>query len=266
MYLLHLVTDTKKFIRRLKILDYIIIIALLLFGIIIYKFLNPEEKWIDLVILDTNVPIYQLAALHKGDIEKGPTGEKMAEITDLEIYDTPNTPISNKDIFISLKILAKINPRSREYEYKNKIIKIGSPSEFKFNSGLANGVIVDMEGAKPRIAETKVLTLILYGQWIWFADSIKVGSGEIDEKGKKIVEVISKEVKPAEITVDTSTGEKLLKTDPQKVDITLKVNIQAQKINNEFIFRKNKKLLVGEQFSFNASDTTVKDALIEDIQ
>lgn len=253
--------NTLKFLKKLTIVDYLIIIIVLLGVIILYKFFNPEQKWIDAVVLDNNIPIFQANSLKVGDIEKDPNGNKIASIEKLETFDTPNTQASNKDVFITLKLLVRVNPRSKEYEYKNKIIKVGAPIELRFNSGLVNGNISELENISRNMV-IKTLTLKLYEQWPWFGDSIKVGSGEKDQNGEFLVQVLDKEVTPAQIVVNDASGNPLLKTDPQKVDITLKVKVQANLINNQIIFGRDKRIIVGELFSFNSGDTRIKDTNI----
>ncbi len=256
-----------NFVKKLRPLDYLIIIVVILAGVILFKFFNPQEQWTDISVLTQNVTIYQANSLQKGDIEKSPTGEKIAQLLDIDIFDTPDNPISNKDLFIRAKILAKVNNRSGDLEYKNKIIKIGSPIELRFNSGIIQGKILEMKNIGSQAAtQTKIITAKLYDQWPWFAESLKAGDGEVNQNGEKIVELLEKEVKPAEITVTTAGGETLLRTDPRKTDLTLKVKMQVRAFENEWIFQKNKRLIAGETVSFNIGQTKVKNALIANIE
>lgn len=256
------------FLRRLRFVDYLIILAIVLAGIILFKFFNPEEKWIDAAVSATNVSFSQANVLHVGDFEKNPSGEKIAEITDLQVYDTEQSPAANKDVFIKVKLLVKVNPRSGELEYKNKIIKVGTSLEFRFNSGYIGAKLVDIEGIVDMVKKKteKTLTIKIYEQWPWFAESIKIGEGERGEGGQRIIEVLSKEVKPAEITVTTSGGETLKRTNPSKVDVTLKVKLQVTEFKNEIIFQEDERVLIGELISFNVGKTRVKDAFIVNIE
>lgn len=255
------------FIKKLKFLDYVIIVSLLLGAIILYKFLNPPEKWTEVVVLTQNIPIFRAYSLKVGDIEKNPSGKKTAEITTLEVYDTPTTPTSNKDVFLTINLLTQVNPRSGELEYKNKIIKVGLPVELNFNVGKVNGIISSLGDSRQKeTTVTKILTLKLYDEWPWFAEGLKVGEGEVDENGQKIAEIIGKESHPAEMTVVTENGDTLLRTNPRKVDITLKVKVKAKKIKDEFLFRKDTRLLVGESFAFNAGNSRIRGALVEKLE
>ena len=256
-----------RFVRKLRFLDYLIILIAILAIVLLYKFFNPEEKWTKVVVLSQNVPSFQANALKIGDTETDPSGKKIAEIADINIFDIPSTPVSDKYVFLTINILTKVNSRSKELEYKNRIIKIGSKLEFSFNQGKIDGIISDLgEEIQKEVSETKVLTLKLYDEWPWFADSLKIGEGETDETGKKIIEIIDKEVQPAEMTVVTQNGETLLRTNPRKVDITLKVKVKIRKVKNELIFRKNTTILIGKYFSFTIGNTRVKDAPIINIE
>lgn len=256
-----------KFIKRLRLIDYLIVVIVILAGVILFKFFNPREQWTDISVLAQNVTIFQANSLQKGDIEKSPTGEEIAQLVNVDIFDTPDTPASNKDLFIRAKILAKVNERSGDLEYKNKIIKIGSPIELRFSSGIINGRVMEMGDVGSQVeTESKTVTVNIYNEWPWLADSLKEGDSEVDQNGEKIVEVMEKEAKPAEITVTTDSGETLLRTDPRKVDITLKVKMQVRAFGDELIFEKDKRLAVGETISFNIGNVKVKDAVIANIE
>lgn len=212
-----------------------------------------------------NIPLFQAQSVKVGDIEKDSSGKKIAEIVNLQVYDTPQSVVTKKDIYVKLRLLVKINSRSGELEYKNKIIKVGSPVEFRFNSGLIAGKIAELGGKEEKI-EIKTITIKLYDQWPWFADSIEVGAGETDEKGEKIIKVLSKEVKPAEITVTTQNGQTVITTDLRKVDVTLTAKIQLANIKNQYVFRQDQRIIIGELISFNAGSTRIKDGYIVDIK
>lgn len=256
-----------RFIRRLKTLDYLIIIALILSMIVTYQFFNPQEQLIDVEIMDDNIPIYLAYALKKGDTEKNPTGKTIAELKSITIYDITNTPSANKNLKIEAKILVRLNQRNSDFEYKNKIVKIGTPIELKLDSGLISGTISNINSLQiSQTREPAIVTLKMYEQWPWFAENINVGAQNIDENGQKLIEVLEKDVRAAEVTVDTASGERVLRIDPQKVDITLKVRMFVQKFGKELVFKKDRRIVIGEQVSFNIDKTLVLDAHITKIE
>lgn len=259
--------EMMRVLRKLKLLDYLIVLVLLLFGVLLFKFFNPQEKWVTIAVAANDIPFYQVNSLQAGDIEKSSSGEEIAEIVSVQTYDTSKTLAASKDVFLWIKLFAKVNPRNGELEYKNKIIKIGSPIEFRFNTGFITGKVAEFEGSRSVTKKgQREIIIILYDQWPWLAESIKVGEGEKSEKGEQMLEILSKEAKPAEITVTTAGGETLKRIDPRKVDITLKVKVLVQAFENQLIFRQDEIIAVGEFISFNAGKTRVKDALIESIE
>lgn len=259
-----------SFFRKLRPLDYLIILVVILSALILFKFFNRQEKWINVLVSSTNVPIYQANALHVGDIEKDSSGKEIARITAVQSSDAPlvlSSNTTNKNVFINTLILIGINPRSGEPEYKNKVIKIGSPIEFLFSSGYLKGIVASQGTLKSGQKETKLMTLKIYGQWPWFADSILIGEGEKDEKGGKIIEVASKNSEPAQIMTTDSSGIPHLQADPLRVDLTLKIKVLVTKLSDgTLVFRSATRLLIGDKFSFNAGETRIEDANIIDIQ
>lgn len=263
-----------RFTKRLRFLDYLIILAILLAGVVLFKFFNPQEQWIEVEVSARNIPYFQANAFDIGDLEKDSSGKKIAEIVDVQTYQVYDTyqigsrdiPNTNRDIFVRARILVKVNPRSGEFEYKNKIVKVGSPIELRFTKGLLSGRLTEFGDSGKEEIKSKLITFVLYDHWPWFADSIKIGEGEPGRNGQKSIEVVSKEVKPAEITVTTAGGETRRQIDPRKVDIRLKVKMEVQLVRGEIIFREVKQILVGETLSFNAGKTRIQDAYIEKIE
>ncbi len=254
---------------RLKLLDYLIIIAILLFGLILFKFLYPNEQWINVAVNSNNNPFFVANSLKVGDFEKTSSGKKIAEVTKVQIFrsfQTADSKIAQKDIFLNAKILVKINSRSGEFEYKNKIIKVGTPIDFSFNSGQMTGKIVTLGGQKQEGRTDVILTLKMYSEWPWFADDLKIGDGETDGTGQRVLELISKDVAPAQMTTVGSGGETHLTTDPRKVDIIIRAKIKVQKIGEDLIFKGDQRIVKGDLFSSNAGNTLIKDALIESIE
>lgn len=252
------------FLKKLTVVDYLILFALLLLLITSYKFFNPKGKWINITVTNDGLPYYLAYSLKKGDFERDPSGKKIAEIQNITIYDMEG--IARK-IYINAKVLVTINSKSGELEYKNKIINLNSPIELAFSSGTIRGQIVEFENlATEQALETKILTLKLYNQWPWFAEKIKPGTGESDNKQNKIIEIISKEIKPAEITTTTDTGETRLTTDPRKVDIILKIKTKVKKIQGQFLIRERDRIHIGQQISFNAEGVRIEEAFITDIE
>ncbi|MBI3289817.1 hypothetical protein HYZ78_00290 [Candidatus Microgenomates bacterium] len=259
-----------RFLKKLKFLDFLIITAVLLAGVILFRFFNPQQQWVDASVYATNIPLFQASALSVGDVEKDPSGNLTAEIIRIRVYDTPQSLVANKDVLVSVKLLARVNPRSGDFEYKNKVLKIGTAVDMRFDTGFIAGKVASIgEKIRPGKMEERIVTIVLYEQWPWVADSIKVGDEEKRERGQdgeNILEVVAKEVKPAEVLVVTSGGRAFKSIDPRKVDITLKIKLLVRKYGDELVFRNDERVAVGELISFTAGKTRIKDALVKSIE
>lgn len=254
----------EHFLKKLKFLDYILIIIFIVGIFLLYQFFNPEKKWIYIGLASNNIPYFQANSFRIDDIEKDSLGKEIGKILSVQIFDTPESLVSNKDVYSKIKLLVSVNPRSKEFEYKNKIVKVGALQEFRFGPTYIQGRIAELkEQDFPVTLETKTVTVKLYDQWPWLAENITESHGSI-EKG--IVELISKEVEPAKLTIITSQGEEVLGTNPQKINVTLKVKMKVRRVRNELILHQNERLIVGEVIPFNLGHTRIKDAYIVKIE
>lgn len=262
-------------IKQLKLLDYLLILGLLLAAIFLYKYFNPQQKWIEVTVFDQNVFPYQASAQSVGDFEKNSSGKKIAEITEIKITDIDltssiedsqiPTSFANKNIFLKTKILVNVNPRNGEYEFKNKVIKISSPIEFYFNSTFIKGTITEMEGiSQGKKEETKIVTLRLYGQYPWLAESIKVSKNEKSDRVP--LEIVEKKVEPAESTTTNANGQMVKSKNPRLVDITLKTKMRLEEISGNFYYQKTTPIIVGRQFYLRVGDAMFPETYITRIE
>lgn len=252
--------------KKLTIVDVVLIGIVLLGAVFIYRFFNSEEQWINAVVLQSNTPLFLSNSYKIGDTEKDSNGTVIAQIINIESQSTALTQSINKDFFFSVKLKVKINPRTRDYEYKNKIIKVASPIDIKSNSGLITGTIISLDQSSVFNKENKTVTLKIYDVYPWYAEAIKVGAFEQDDTLNKIVEVVSKEVSDSEIMTTTSLGSPVKTTNPLKKDILLTIKISVQKFGNDYIFRKDRRVSIGEKIIFSAGDVRITDAFITAIK
>lgn len=238
-----------RFMKTLKLLDYLIIIIILLAVILFYKFIRQEKKWINLTVL-SYATVFQANSLKVGDYEVDSSGKKIAIIDNFEVVDTPpfqENPLFDKTLVIDMSVLADSKPKTDQIQYKNEPLAVGSQVLFNLNSARLLTFVLEIEGnIANKKTETKTLTANIYNQWPWFADSIKVGGKVMDSAGQEVAEVILKDVTPAKVTNVTSGGESVASTDPLKVDILLKIKAKVRKIGNSYIFRDYNNISIGK--------------------
>ncbi len=251
-----------KFVRLLKIfkpLDYLIIAITILTALIFFNYAHQEKKWVNVTAFAYS-NVFLASSLKPNDYEANSSGKRIAVVRSFESIDTPplnNNQFANKILILNIKMLVDTSRRSDQLEFKNQPLAVGSQIEFNFNSTTLEAYISDIEGkSTPKTTETKTLTIISYNQWPWLSEAIEIGDFQKDINGKKIIEVISKEVTPSQIT-NISSGEMLDTAGSNKVDITLKLKTQLQKVNDRYIFQSYNNIFIGKQISFTLGNTQV---------
>lgn len=256
-------------LKKLRFVDYLIIIILLLALVLFYKFVHHEQKIINVSAI-SYANVSQTNAIHIGDYETDSSGKKIAVVKSFEVVDNtppPGAPFANKILILNLDLLVDISSKTNQVQYKNQALGAGSQIEFKLNSADINfAYISDIEGSSKKDLIQKIITVQIYNKRPWLADSINVGDSQIGIGGKKVLEVISKEVEPAQITNTTSNGESVATTDPLRVDITLKLKVLLQKVNNDYIFKGFYNVFIGKPLSISVGKTTIDDAIVTNIE
>lgn len=231
----------------------------------IWRFIFPKEMWVEAFILDDKVSYFRSNSMKVGDIEKNPSGKKIAEVIGVEFYSLPQSTQDN--LYLKTRLLVQVSSKNGDYQFKSKIIKTGTGVQLLLNSASVDGTVLDLgTSIKPRNLEFKTLTLALYSERPWFADSIKVGLGDDNGGGQKLLEVISKSTEPAKMTVTLQNGSTLVAVDPQNVDIILKVRVAVEEIGSRIVFRNNDDLGIGTKISFRVGNVFVDSAFITNIE
>lgn len=256
-------------LSKLKLLDWIIIITLILAAAVFYKFLHHDQKVIHVTAISYST-IFQTNTLRPGDFEVDSSGKKIAEVKNFESSDIPsipNTPLLNKLTVMNIDLLVDSNSRSDVLEYKNQPLTVGSQIDFSFNSVTFKTYITEVEGNSiKKTPEMKTLDVIIYNQWPWFADAINKGDFVKDATGKKTIVVLAKEVNPTQVVNTTATGEVMELIGSSKVDISLKLRVRLEDVNGSYIFRGYSNILVGKPISFSLGKTQINNALITNIE
>ncbi len=258
-----------RFIKKLKFVDYLIIVIVLLAAVLFYKFIHHEQKWINTTAI-SYATVFQANSLRTGDYEVDSSGKKIAVINNFEIVDTPalvGNPFLNKILVLNVAMLVDTSTKSDQIQYKNQPLAVGTQIDFNFSSTSLQTYISDMTGdTAPSKYLTKNLTVIIYNQWPWFADAINVGDSQTGADGKKTIEVISKEVNPTQVVNTTATGEVMELIGSSKVDIKLKLKTKLQKVNNYYIFEGYNNIFIGKPITFTLGKIQVNSAAVTNIE
>ncbi len=255
-----IIINALSFLKKLKFLDYLIIIFVFLALVLFYRFIHQEKKWINVTVISRATNFY-VNSLHIGDFETDSSGKKIAEVTDFRLVDAPNTtnPFANKILLLDLKILVNSSSRVNYFEYKNQPVGVGSGIQFNFNYTSVDAFVTNIgESSVNKNTETKILTIRIYNQWPWYADSIKIGDSYKNVNGEKTIEVISKEVNPAQNPITTAGNQQLI----GNVDIVLRVRAKLEKTIGGYLFQGYNNIFIGDTISFTAGNNRVQGFLV----
>ncbi|HVZ66871.1 MAG TPA: hypothetical protein VG917_01285 [Patescibacteria group bacterium] len=257
----------KKIFKKFGILDFIILLVIALSILIFSKFIHHKSTWINVDAVAYG-SVFQANSLHAGDSETEPSGKKIAEINSVDIQDSPlsgQNTVFSKIVVLHLKILAD-SVNGGGIQYKNQPIRIGSQIDFTFSSTFVQAYISGIDGSNNYNYVYKTVTLVLYNRWPWLADAVNVGDTKKDQRGYTLVKIIGKNASPAEVSNTDSSGQSVIGYDNAKIDLTLKLNIRAQKINNELIFQGYNNLSVGNQITININNASLLNGYITKIE
>jgi len=90
-----------------------------------------------------------------------------------------------------------------------------------------------------------------------------VGDKIFDSSGKVMVEVLNKEVLPAQKNTFDDKGNVYQKFDPRKKDVFLTLKVKAKKINNEFYFFDDVRLNVDQTLPLHFERVSLYPVIID---
>ncbi len=235
---------------KLSLMDGILLGLVLTVLVVIIVFSKREVKFTTIRLKITDEEILYAAASPAveyansfivGDSEKNELGQKTAEITRIEAY---NTAPSKKVVILDISVKATYNPRKNQFSLKGKAINYGSSLSFNFEKVKVKGLVVDFpefDGAVP-VKEHKVVVKTqlrwenrafsdVYGVPDYVARSVKVGDVVTDSQGKVLAKILEVKTQPAQRTL-FSNGNAVLVNDPLLKDVFYTIELSTKVIND----------------------------------
>lgn len=144
-------------------------------------------------------PSWLVDNIKKGDQELSVSGKKTAEVMDIQSYEDGN----NKVTFLKVKLLVDKNKKLNTYKYKQKALEVGSTIDLLLGTNRIYGSVTSIEDENSLTNNDQKylkIRIILYGQYGWFAENIKIGDKmETGFGGEQILsEVLSKTVRKSQ--------------------------------------------------------------------
>lgn len=183
-------------------------------------------------------PAWLVDNIKKGDQELSVSGKITAEVMDIQSYEDGN----NKVTFLKVKLLVDKNKKLNTYKYKQKALEVGSTVDLLLGTNRIYGSVTSIEDENALSNNNQKylkIRIILYGQYSWFADNIKIGDKmETGFEGEQTLsEVLSKTVRKSQTIsknyyglVDVELEVKVLVNDRQGLNYF--ANYQPIKVGN----------------------------------
>lgn len=250
--------------KKLTLFDKIAI-ALVILGIIIFAYIffrKTSYITVTLKVGEDNIyyPFgnsttpYMQHLFYTGMKEKDGFGRLQAEVLNVKSYMlTPN----NATVYLQTKLKTTYTKSSDQYSYKGTPVLVGSQLTLYLDSVSIDALVTNVDGKnnnvvkKTIVAEGKMINqnstfLETNGIDQYIADAINVGDVEVDSQNEVVIKVLEKTVKPSTKTVVDSYGHVFTQKDPTRKDVTLKLEINANIIDDKYYIFYNYPVSVGE--------------------
>ncbi len=245
-----------KIFRNVNVKLYGVIgIIILLFGALAYEIYFDKPQYVTVRIkgspgnwwwVTPRPPDFLANAVKVGDKEFNAANRATAEVLEVDVYDAGGP---TKDVFLTVKLEAKQNSRTKKYSYKGEPLHIGGPISLNLDEAFFPGMVVEVYGVEipKREYVEKQLKIKYENQWPFAYDAIVVGDTIKDGNGNVIAEIIQKERRPAEKEGVTLTGQIVKTFSPVFEDYFVTVKVKAIQKNEELIFREEQYLKVNNK-------------------
>lgn len=269
-------------IRNLKFFDWILIglslLAILVFAVIFFRrssYIIAVVKvgegsvfypsWLTAWDDFSGTQKWFAESFYEGQTEKDGLGKIRAEV--LSVYSYDKTP-TRKTVYLTVKLKVVYNRASNTHTYKGVPVLVGSKIKLNLDSLYVEGLTISVEGFPENTVREKIVVeaqireenstfLETAGTKSYVADAIKVGDEIKDNNGKTVIKIIEKRVFPAQKVATTSDGRIILRSDPVKKDVYLKLEIQALKTGDRYFFLDDIPILVDQIIPINTSTISI---------
>lgn len=252
--------------RRLKTItpaELFILLAIAFSIVFLVKYFGLKQEWrtIRVEVAGRNwsssfnpygyrTPFWMSDKLRAGQIEKNPSGKKIAEVVSIENYERGD---EEAEVYLTVKVKAQLNKRTEKYVFKGRALDLGAPIELKLSNILVLGQIIDDDMPSDGYEQKEI---IIVGRWRsqdpWKIQQIKVGDTMTNRAtGEMVGEILDLSTGPPTMTAfifhEDQEGQRLLLKQPSELrDAVVKVKIKVHKQDSNWYFGGHQKVKVGE--------------------
>lgn len=275
----HFRLKIKKLIRKIGIFEFLIGFLVLLALVFVMIQTRSKEQWVKAEVKISSPswwqayyaspPFWLGESIKVGDKEFDPQGKTVTEVLAVQAYELSTLQQqepARKDFYLTLNLRVDKDRRVGKLKFKNQPLEIGSPIELHFMNTYVPGIVTFIEGVSDR---KDVREVIVEGVWLnnypWNAEAIPIGGKMEDGMGNVVAEILGKEIRLAERTVETDWGGLVVSYDPLKRDIYLKVKLKVRESEGNLYFLYDKKVKIGENLFIQLPGIDIKWLAIKKI-
>ncbi len=250
----------KRLFKKIGVFEVIIGFLVVLVLVFVLVQTRSRKEWLKVEVkiapsylwqsYSASPPFWLGESIDIGDSEFNSQGKKIAEVLDIKTYElspeNETEATTRKDFYLTLNLQVDKNVRTGKLKFKNQPLEIGAPIEFHLKNTYFSALILNLEGVR----EEENLELIIEGIWLntfpWNAEAIPIGGEMKDGMGNVVTKILDKQISLADMVVTTDDGQVFVRKNPLKRDVSIKAQILVKKQGENFYFREDQKVKIGE--------------------
>jgi len=269
-------------------IDGIILILLGCIGIALFFFSLPrgETVVVELKLINTlpsentenNMFMDKRYAVKKSIIDQIKETKPVKNIWNsvtAEVIDIESWGEYAKETWVTVRILVKHDKNRQTYTYNFQNIQVGETIDINLPNVKMSGIILGIRREKEvserktkyitvqaRLIDWKILFPDTRGIEPYIAEAFSEGETMQNEKGD-LVQIIKKNLIPAEKIVQTASGDVLLGRDPVKQDVFLTMRVLVTEKDGQVFFLHDKPIRIGNMIPVVLSKVSIYPIITE---
>lgn len=268
----------KRFKQGFKIRDFFGLGVFLVVMASVFFFFLRKAAYVDIILrisqsdlIDSyyGLPVWYFQNLKTGTEQKDLLGRPVISILKNYEYQTQNSSV--RIVYLTMRLLATYDQRSKMYTYEGTPLLVGSYQSFKFNGVLIKGIIQGVEdsgksqGSKKYLVEgflnpefnlnqdPYAANTLSDGVLNYLADKFVKGEKVMDSDGNVIMEIqdVQKTRAKRKFIYNNSLVEV---NDSERQKVSLKLVVRTEKFGDVYIFRGEKPLKINDNLNLSFDD------------
>lgn len=261
----------KRLFKKISVFEILIGVLILLALVFVMIQTRSKKEWVKTEIkisssswwqtYYTSPPFWLGESIKVGDQEFNSQGNKIAEVLDIKTYELSGggEATTRKDFYLTLNLQVTKDRRTQKLKFKNQPLEIGAPIELHLKNTFIPGLVTNIEGLTN---DKETEELIVEGIWLntfpWNAEAIPIGGEMKDGMGRIVAKIIDRQINLADMVITTDDGRVLVRKNPLKRDVLIKAKILVKKQGENFYFREDQKVKIGENLFFHLPGVDVE--------